>query len=655
MMPKWMLVVWLLFSAIPGSAQSVSALTDRTIRLAQQEPIASAIDTRFRLAEALMPSDSRASRRFLSQAVELLKSHPEAPRTYGMAASLLFLNAAEGDTLLLGGPDRVDGYKLILRYEHSLFETKQMAATFRRALSDSAATPRIAVFQLVRPVLTERGALGEDDPKDGASLFLQLAEASRGSGFEPQLPVLLSELLTSFANVLPARAVGVREALISLLPFVQRPNFAAGAPFAGAAKFSAGERIVETRTARDAILFRVGTLLHSLDQKAFQETGDLFAAWGEVIASVTSLEAAVRVVRPAAGPRPSPADAIAAANRLSPGAVRANALAAIAHRGDASSDQRRMLVEHSLDDIASISPPGNALLAAGNVLDAARRSHLDAALSQRVLFEYLGVLRRAGQSPDDYFTLALAEQDLGVVLDSGEDAILAAKRAIVQLQKAPDTQPVANFQKGHSLGPDGRGPYRTGDEHTVVAAHTYALSVCTEAANCSTVPETANPRQANRALQLDLNAPVPNTGAIPRGVVRSTEVNFSSFPGVDRTQTRVWDGMARLGGQRMRDIPIGKTVPSDRTEIRFFIGSAQHIMQFGPSATGYFQTTAQVPFHGEGTTRAVITRETPTTWLIRSGPGSMGRLWDNRDPSHPVDLGLYYFSFDVRVAQLPVH
>jgi hypothetical protein len=71
----------------------------------------------------------------------------------------------------------------------------------------------------------------------------------------------------------------------------------------------------------------------------------------------------------------------------------------------------------------------------------------------------------------------------------------------------------------------------------------------------------------------------------------------------------------------------------------------QHILQFGPWTAGIYQGTNQIVFHGDGTTRGTITRVSETRWMVRSGAESIGRLWNNNDPSHPVDLGLYHFTY----------
>jgi len=51
--------------------------------------------------------------------------------------------------------------------------------------------------------------------------------------------------------------------------------------------------------------------------------------------------------------------------------------------------------------------------------------------------------------------------------------------------------------------------------------------------------------------------------------------------------------------------------------------------------------------HGTGTPRAIVERPTYERWIVRSAPGSLGRLWLFDDPQRPEDRGLYYCDFAV--------
>jgi hypothetical protein len=313
-------------------------------------------------------------------------------------------------------------------------------------------------------------------------------------------------------------------------------------------------------------------------------------------------------------------------------------------------------VEGALKEIASISNPNEAFLPAGNLFRAVAfglQRSLDPTSFRLVLSEYLKAIRNRGGSPDDYYSVAQAEQDNGVMLDS-QDPILAAKRVVLQLERLPEIQAMASVKDGHSLRADGRGVYRAREKDTFISADSYSAVVCAGQCGSGTLPAVGNSRPLNRALLVDLSKPVPGGGSVPREVVRGA--TFGSFLGQDDSiQMLALNGTLRPGIRRVKHIPVGKTVISDRTEIRFFIGTIQHILQFGPWTAGEYQATNQAVFHGDGTTRASITRQSATSWVVRSAPHSVGRLWDNRDPTHPVDLGLYYFSFRVQFSQMPVH
>ena len=78
-------------------------------------------------------------------------------------------------------------------------------------------------------------------------------------------------------------------------------------------------------------------------------------------------------------------------------------------------------------------------------------------------------------------------------------------------------------------------------------------------------------------------------------------------------------------------VPIGSTVATERVEIRFFINGNI----FSSSARGPLGSTnrrTSVTFRGDGTDRGL--RDSDTTWTILSSDESLGRLWDNTDPSH---------------------
>ena len=205
---------------------------------------------------------------------------------------------------------------------------------------------------------------------------------------------------------------------------------------------------------------------------------------------------------------------------------------------------------------------------------------------------------------------------------------------------------IADVRPGYSLAPDGVGPYAHGIEG-VRAFAVYAITFCTDPRSCTTLPEGQPAAPSQRAVQIDLSAPVAGSGAKSLSVLRSTAANFGAFWGQDMKERTVYNGREGPVIRSVLDMPVGSTIESERIEIRFFLNDTQHILQFGPWTAGQYQDS-QGGRHGEGTTRGTITRVSERTWRIRSGTDSVGRLWNNRDASSPVNFGLYRFSYEVQ-------
>ena len=210
---------------------------------------------------------------------------------------------------------------------------------------------------------------------------------------------------------------------------------------------------------------------------------------------------------------------------------------------------------------------------------------------------------------------------------------------------------VIEILPGHWLRPDGRGVYRDG-EAGVGAFGLFAITLCTDGRRCSTLPEAAPAAATARTLVLDLQDAVAGSGAVPRGVVTAVKANFGAFWEQDTTTRATYNGRQGWAIRSALDIPVGRTIFSERVEVRFFRDGRQYVVQFGPWTAGQFQPN-QGRLSGDGTTRATIARTSDTTWVVRSGERGVGRLWDNSDPARPADLGLYAFTFEVRYTALP--
>jgi hypothetical protein len=224
-------------------------------------------------------------------------------------------------------------------------------------------------------------------------------------------------------------------------------------------------------------------------------------------------------------------------------------------------------------------------------------------------------------------------------------ALLGLSAAPRILAQAPRVRPsfAVEIPPGSSLMSDGMGPYRDG-ERGVIASGNVAISLCTDQRTCTTYPEHEPQSPAQRALILDLRSPVLSSNAKDRDTVRAAAANFGAFWGQDKTKRAVINGREGWIIRSVLDMEIGTTIQSERIEIRFFMNGAQHVLQFGPWTAGQYQTN-QAGLTGDGSTPGTITRLSETSWRVQSGSDSLGRLWDNRDPAHPVDLGLYRFSY----------
>ncbi|MEO5740656.1 MAG: nuclear transport factor 2 family protein [Vicinamibacterales bacterium] len=220
-----------------------------------------------------------------------------------------------------------------------------------------------------------------------------------------------------------------------------------------------------------------------------------------------------------------------------------------------------------------------------------------------------------------------------------------------QSSATPGARPFAiEVVPGHSLQSTGRGVYRDGEDG-VGAFGLFAITLCTDGRRCSTLPEDAPAPAAPRTLVLDLRNAVPGSGSVPRGVVTAAKANVGAFWEQDTTTRAMYNGRQGWAIRSALDIPIGRTVASQRIEIRFFADGKQYILQFGPWTAGQYQPN-QGALSGDRTTTATISRPSDTTWVARSGDQSVGRLWDNSEPARPVNLGLYAFTFEVRYAVL---
>lgn len=144
-----------------------------------------------------------------------------------------------------------------------------------------------------------------------------------------------------------------------------------------------------------------------------------------------------------------------------------------------------------------------------------------------------------------------------------------------------------------------------------------------------------------RTLEFDLTQPVAGSGSVSRGLVKDPAARFHIFYLFDQNRA-IWN---------LREMLVGPTVLSPRTEMHVALDGKPHILQLGPWGIGdcneAYAEGGRV--HGEGTTQVHLTRQSDESYSIVAPPGSIARLWDWSTPSAPVDRGLYFFHFRASV------
>jgi hypothetical protein len=198
-----------------------------------------------------------------------------------------------------------------------------------------------------------------------------------------------------------------------------------------------------------------------------------------------------------------------------------------------------------------------------------------------------------------------------------------------------------------SLKGDGLGAYVEGQDR-VSSSQSYAYNLLLSGASNRSVPTIGvRSRMApsrTRSLTFDLTHPLPASGAQSLGVFSDSSAEFHTFFFLDRNH-RVWN---------TRDIPVGATVTSSRTEFVFNHDGKTFHFHFGPWALGVCNETYETAgrINGLGTTQPDITRISVSDYLVTLPPGSIGRLWEYPAKGVAKDRGLYSYEFVVRIHNL---
>ena len=187
---------------------------------------------------------------------------------------------------------------------------------------------------------------------------------------------------------------------------------------------------------------------------------------------------------------------------------------------------------------------------------------------------------------------------------------------------------VADVLPRNSLRDDGQGPFinDAAVPPALVRVFSDHFRICTISGACSPAGFKQQRPESARVMSLDFSGNLPESGATNRGTVSSDLTLLRAY----------WADRDRYPNARA--IPVGTSVSAERVDLRFSIAGKEHLLQFGPSS--------DVPA-SSGTTVGTIARTSETRWALRSGPNSIGRLWDLTNPSAPRDLGLYRFTYDL--------
>jgi hypothetical protein len=185
---------------------------------------------------------------------------------------------------------------------------------------------------------------------------------------------------------------------------------------------------------------------------------------------------------------------------------------------------------------------------------------------------------------------------------------------------------------GYAVTSDGGGAYVGGMANVV--------AVASNAAFLGFRVPPAGDKSPMRRINVDLRHSVPNGGALPLGIISDSlwvDMNAQWYTEKDFTQ------------HSLLDMTVGQKVSAEQVNVGFAINGVAHALQMGPQPWGHCYSNGTA-IHGDGTTRATITRVDELTWVVDLPPGSIGRLWDVHlhDP-HAVDRGLFYVSLHYTV------
>jgi hypothetical protein len=175
---------------------------------------------------------------------------------------------------------------------------------------------------------------------------------------------------------------------------------------------------------------------------------------------------------------------------------------------------------------------------------------------------------------------------------------------------------------------DGLGPYVMGAGNVAGVLAGYTAVMVLGPADSSLVPR--------RSVSIDLTRPVAGDIGRSLGIVRDDR---------DLEIGTQWYADSTHRARSVLEIPIGTTVQAAQADVEFHIDGVVHSIQIGPQPGGHCFSD-RTAIHGNGTSRATITRTDSTTWVIDVPPGSVGRLFDvHLSYPNAVDKGLYHVAY----------
>lgn len=151
---------------------------------------------------------------------------------------------------------------------------------------------------------------------------------------------------------------------------------------------------------------------------------------------------------------------------------------------------------------------------------------------------------------------------------------------------------------------------------------------------------------SSRSLILDLNNPVAGSGSVKMGLIHDRDAALHIFYKFDRSVNPMMI-------YNFREIPIGLTIESPRTEILVHIKGVFYTLHMGTWGLGDCNEpyACKGSINGIGTTMVKITRHSESSYTIVAPKGSIGRLWNTQNMTKPVDMGLFKTGFIIHLEE----